>query len=126
MVVVAFIAKLQDMKIAPTKIRRQISNFFIGLSSCEIVILVVDDLGSDVADNIEVQNERALVLVRTSIVATNLGHTEVNKVVAVRLLVVIDPTDNSAGFGALETEQKLNDLFVILVICLKSHKISHW
>ncbi|MBN6344761.1 hypothetical protein, partial [Escherichia coli] len=22
--------------------------------------------------------------------------------------------------------QKLNDLFVILVICLKSHKISHW
>ena len=86
------------MKIAPTKIRRQISNFFIGLSSCEIVILVVDDLGSDVADNIEVQNERALVLVRISIVTTNLGHTEINKVVAVRLLVVIDPTDNSAGF----------------------------
>jgi len=43
--------KLQDMKIATTKIRRQISNFFIGLSSCEIVVLVVDDLGSDVADN---------------------------------------------------------------------------
>ena len=62
MVVVAFITKLQDMKIAPTKIRRQISNFFIGLSSCEIVVLVVDDLGSNVADNIEVQNERALVL----------------------------------------------------------------
>lgn len=96
------------MKIAPTKIRRQISNFFIGLSSCEIVILVVDDLGSDVADNIEVQNERALVLVRISIVTTNLGHTEINKVVAVRLLVVIDPTDNSAGFGALETEHIIN------------------
>lgn len=69
---------------------------------------MVDDLGSDVADNIEVQNERALVLVRISIVATNLGHTEVNKVVAVRLLVVIDPTDNSAGFGALETEHIVN------------------
>lgn len=54
------------MKIAPTKIRRQISNFFIGLSSCEIVILVVDDLGSDVTDNIEVQNECALVLVESA------------------------------------------------------------
>lgn len=96
------------MKIAPTKIRRQISNFFIGLSSCKIVILVVYDLGSDVADNIEIQNERALVLVRISIVTTNLGHTEINKVVAVRLLVVIDPTDNSAGFGALETEHIVN------------------